>query len=288
MSNLPSQYPTLGLHLTDRALAPLITSARNPDQLGALVALSQTALAAHETVQHLGLGLPQRIMVEHDDGPVLLQSFLRPARPRTANTPPPVSPRPSSPSHTRHSPSAAAAQLASLSVAGPNSAPGSGTNGQMEHTNPRPRAQPRQQQHQGAIALAVQSRNAGESGATASTSYLRDHTPSPTDEEDYHRNPSYYRTDARQHYESEPEPHSARNPHPVFIQDDLDTDDEDDPSAPPMLIGITIAPSSDQTREARRAAARLETVGREIQAHWSDLQEDQPSQRPGQGDTAID
>lgn len=47
----------------------------------------------------------------------------------------------------------------------------------------------------------------------------------------------------------------------------------DDPAksddAPPMLLSVVVAGSADQTREARRAAARLEKVGRDFQKEWA-------------------
>jgi len=310
MSNLPSQHPTLSLHLTDRALTPLISSARSAEQLQALSALSQTALAAHESAQRLGLGIPQRIMVEHNsgsgpgsdvrEGPVLLQTFLNPPHPHShvhtaAITPSSaLSPRPSSPqaqdssnqyqnqnhnqSQQQQQTSAAVAQLASLSVTG-------GTNGQHSNVSSRPHVQPRQSQpqHQGAIALAAESRSAAESGATTgSASHV--HT------EPYHAQPHphpYYRTDPHHDHHAPYQPD-----HPTVYADPDDTDndnnnddyDEEDPYAPPMLIGISIAPNADEAREARRAAARLERVGREIQAHWAELQQSQDqTQNQNQG-----
>ncbi|KAL7909686.1 hypothetical protein GGI35DRAFT_479940 [Trichoderma velutinum] len=37
----------------------------------------------------------------------------------------------------------------------------------------------------------------------------------------------------------------------------------------PVLIGVVVAASSDDAREARRAAARLERIGREFQKEWA-------------------
>ncbi|KAL6866117.1 hypothetical protein ACO1O0_002219 [Amphichorda felina] len=42
----------------------------------------------------------------------------------------------------------------------------------------------------------------------------------------------------------------------------------DPEDAPPRLVGVVVAGSADQTREARRAAARLERVGRDFQREW--------------------
>ncbi|KAI1107171.1 hypothetical protein F4804DRAFT_329689 [Jackrogersella minutella] len=183
MANLPSQHPHLSLHLTDRALTPLITSARTQPQLEALTSLSHGALSAHESALRLGLGSPQRIVVEHaDGGPILLQSFLR------ADAAPP---RPS----TNGQPSAAPSELAS---------PSSPTSTAAER---------RLQQLQ--------------LGGAA--------TPTLAEEPD-------------------------------------GSGEADANNAPPMFVGLVVAPGSDDARDARRAAARLERVGREIQARWVDAQ----------------
>lgn len=39
--------------------------------------------------------------------------------------------------------------------------------------------------------------------------------------------------------------------------------------AAPMLVGLVVAGSSEDAREARRAAARLERVGRQFQKEWT-------------------
>ncbi|KAK1991779.1 hypothetical protein LX36DRAFT_675014 [Colletotrichum falcatum] len=77
MASLPSQHPSLALHLTDRALNPILTSARSQPQLEALSSLTTTALTAHAAANRFSLGPAQRIIVEHGPGsPVVLASFL--------------------------------------------------------------------------------------------------------------------------------------------------------------------------------------------------------------------
>ncbi|KAH8893427.1 hypothetical protein GQ53DRAFT_763723 [Thozetella sp. PMI_491] len=81
MASLPSQHPSLALHLTDRALTPIISTSNggNPDQQAALDALASTALAAHASALRLELGHPVRVMVEFEDnGPLVLSSLLDP------------------------------------------------------------------------------------------------------------------------------------------------------------------------------------------------------------------
>ncbi|KAH6652964.1 hypothetical protein BKA67DRAFT_659615 [Truncatella angustata] len=85
MANLPSKHPNLTLHLVDRSLTPLITSSRSQPQAQSLASISQNAIGVYETAQRLGLGNPQRVMVEHtSNGPVLMHSFLNPAAEHSA------------------------------------------------------------------------------------------------------------------------------------------------------------------------------------------------------------
>ncbi|ETS81891.1 hypothetical protein PFICI_06893 [Pestalotiopsis fici W106-1] len=169
MANLPAQHPSLALHLVDRSLTPLITSAQNQQQAQTLVGLSQTALGAHETAQRLGLGLPQRIMVEHaSNGPILLQSFLNPGSAQPA------------------------------------------PEGQSSVNGQRTR------------------------GTTAQDSTGHDQFST--------------------------------------LLAESEATEAEDVNAPPLLISTVIAPTSDAVLESRRAAARLERVGREVQTKWAELQ----------------
>ncbi|KAM0252567.1 hypothetical protein ACHAQJ_007650 [Trichoderma viride] len=59
-----------------------------------------------------------------------------------------------------------------------------------------------------------------------------------------------------------------------YKDDDNDNDADPDAARPtdetiaPVLISVVVAASSDDAREARRAAARLERIGREFQREW--------------------
>ncbi|OTA02389.1 hypothetical protein A9Z42_0027410 [Trichoderma parareesei] len=169
MSNLPSQHPTLALHLTDLTLTPLITSSSSPAHLESLTSLAASAITAQTAAQRASLGRPQRIMVEYpDSGAVVLQSYLDPRE--------------------------------------------SGGGGLLS-----------------------------ESEAGSVSRYKRDHD-----------------------HDHDHDGHDA----------DVDADDATartaaDDAGPPVLIGVVVAASSDDAREARRAAARLERIGREIQKEWA-------------------
>jgi hypothetical protein len=77
----------LALHLADRALAPITSSSRQPSsspaqvrsQAQALSSLTSSALVAYETASRLGLGVPERILIEtQSSGPIVLHSYLNP------------------------------------------------------------------------------------------------------------------------------------------------------------------------------------------------------------------
>lgn len=103
MASLPSLHPALTLHLFDRALTPIISSADvsgpGSTRSAAVASLSRSALAAYGSAQRLEMGSPVRIMVECEfpsgdgggggagagagakggAGPVVLSSFVEPA-----------------------------------------------------------------------------------------------------------------------------------------------------------------------------------------------------------------
>ena len=81
MASLPAQHASLSLHLTDRTLTPILSSARdnNPERQAGLDALASTALATYASALRLELGNPVRVMVEFENnGPVVLSSLLDP------------------------------------------------------------------------------------------------------------------------------------------------------------------------------------------------------------------
>jgi hypothetical protein len=85
MTTLPKIHPTLSLHLTDPTGTPLLSSSSSQNaqssnlQYRSLADLATTSLTAYNTSSRLGLGLPQRIMIETSKtGPIVLHSFLNP------------------------------------------------------------------------------------------------------------------------------------------------------------------------------------------------------------------
>ncbi|KAI1823425.1 hypothetical protein F4861DRAFT_325387 [Xylaria intraflava] len=221
MANLPAQHPNLSLHLTDKGLATLITSARTPHHHETLTALSNTALNAHESAQRLALGAPQRIIVEHSKGPLLLQTFLGPR--------------------------SAAAEAAP--------------------TAPAARANGRPQRRDGSL-------------TPTTKAYLRGGDATDSDDDEGGGEGEGIRRPAISVHVPSDEENAPEDEIPSEDPRDDDGDDEN-PDAPPMLVGIVVAATPDETPEARRAAARLERVGHEIQGRWAELQVDERGHRGG-------
>ncbi|KAJ6779587.1 hypothetical protein PWT90_04751 [Aphanocladium album] len=79
MASLPSQHPTLSLHLADDALTPLITSSRSRAHLESLTSLATSALTSRTAASRVGMGAVERIMIEYPSpaaAAVVLQSYL--------------------------------------------------------------------------------------------------------------------------------------------------------------------------------------------------------------------
>ncbi|CZR53122.1 uncharacterized protein PAC_03000 [Phialocephala subalpina] len=98
MAASSSNSSQLALHLADRALTPILSSSRQPstsaaqsrNQAQGLSALTTAAITAYESALRLGLGVPERIMIEtQSSGPIVLHSYLNPQsiqRPRSCRT----------------------------------------------------------------------------------------------------------------------------------------------------------------------------------------------------------
>ena len=84
MAALPSQHPTLSLHLADDALTPLITSSRSRAHLESLTSLATSALSSQTAAQRVGMGAVERIMVEYP-GAVVLQTYLQGSEDSSSN-----------------------------------------------------------------------------------------------------------------------------------------------------------------------------------------------------------
>lgn len=186
MTNLPSQHPTLSLHLTDLTLTPLISSSSSQSHLESLTSLATTALTCQTAIQRINLGAPQRVMVEYPErGALVLQSYLDPATTTTLRMPHSAS-RPDTPQR----------------FGGPS------------------RPDTANGEDGGA--------GGGDEAASSTASYRNGRGSSQG----------------------------------------CDAAAEASEDAPPMLVSVVVAPSADQAREARRAAEKLERIGREFQREW--------------------
>lgn len=85
MDSKITSSPNLAYHLTDRALTPLVSSAPAPDEshadgsnraASALGYLTTFAIAVYDSTTRLGLGAPQRVMIETNDDATVLHSYL--------------------------------------------------------------------------------------------------------------------------------------------------------------------------------------------------------------------
>lgn len=218
MAALPSQHPHLALHLTDRALTPIISSATTPSssssrnnnssssqqdqeqRLASLASLSSTALTSYDAAKRLEMGAPLRTMVEHPDaGPVVLHSYLCPMG-LALGTP---------------GRNASSTSLQTM-LAGPDVIVNNNNNNNGGPEGSAPLAAP-------ATTTTTRRRSAG-----TSTTY--------DTETDY--------------------------------DDGGASDATEGPNAPPMLVGIVVAPAAEELKDARRAAGRLERIARRFQTEW--------------------
>lgn len=175
-SNPAQSTTSISTHLADPSLTPLLTTARSQPQLEALTSLTSTALTAHSTALRLGLGTPERLMVEYPGGgPLILNSFLEPPSMRNLTA---------SPAHVTDA-------LGSLDIAADSPAA------------------------------------AGKGGPAAAA------------------------------------------PPALGEASDDDDDDVGEAEDPPMLIAVVVGSGPDEGREAQRAAARLERLGRSLQREWA-------------------
>jgi len=78
-----SSNAPLSFQLSDRALTPIISSSKSALEHH----LTTTAVTSYDYASRLGLGIPQRIMIESNSGSIILHSYLTP---------------PSTPSPTQH------------------------------------------------------------------------------------------------------------------------------------------------------------------------------------------
>ncbi|KAH7026188.1 uncharacterized protein B0I36DRAFT_352087 [Microdochium trichocladiopsis] len=248
MANLINRHPDLALHLSDRTLTPLVTSARDQQQHDALASLSHAAFHAHQTAQRLGFGKPKRIIVEHaNNGPLVLQTFV-------AAEPVRQLPLPASPS--AHN-STAASGLITPQHGGP--AGGRSPNTHTTTPSSRGTSTPVAGTSTNGAVVPFDSPGSGisprQTHRIATAGGLGDYIQ--PGEGDAGTMPIHHEL-------------TLSMPGLISIDDDDDLDEEEDANSPPMLLGIVVASSAESTSNARRAAAGLERVARIVQAQWTE------------------
>ncbi|KAJ1326661.1 DUF5308 domain-containing protein [Microdochium nivale] len=260
MANLINRHPDLALHLSDRTLTPLVSSARDQNRHDALASLSHTALYAHLTAQRLGFGKPKRIIVEHaNNGPLVLQSFIS-VDPSAKPLVSPLSPQ---------RPSVPGSELAT-----PQQGSGPTTKSHSNHNNNHNKDYTSASSSRGtATPVAGTPANGGPASPFESPSS----GISPRQTYWGHNNAAGSLGDYIQRggpdgvaVTSIPPELALPRPGLISIDDEDDFDEEEDGNAPPMLVSIVVAGSADQTSSARRAAAGLERLGRVVQERWTE------------------
>ncbi|KAG6038576.1 hypothetical protein E4U41_004048 [Claviceps citrina] len=212
MSDLPSEHPTLAIHLTDQVLTPLITSsAPSSSQLDALTSLTSSAFSARHAAQKAQLGRPERILVEYpDSGAVVVQTYIDPYEPEGATS--------------------SAFRGRTLALA----------RGGMVGTDPRRRQQPRRQQQ-----------------------------PRQRHQHQHGRHQHGRHQHGRHQHQHQHGHHQHQHGHHQQGRHQQELDDDE----PPVLVGVVVAPSADETSEADLAVTTLETFGCQFQKEWAVLVE---------------
>ncbi|KAJ2903019.1 hypothetical protein MKZ38_010525 [Zalerion maritima] len=313
MSSLPQNYPRLSLHLTDRAHTPFVSSplSRSPlshrptqtentstsrsgptneTQLQALHSLTSTAFASHDAAVRLGLGPPTRIMVEHgSQGPVVLTSYVRAKR----KTEPPVvvagvggggGAGGGGGSEAMPVPGTSGPKTSSSGVAGVGPRPGSGSRAVQEDepagggasTTTAPTAVPHLLPPDASPHPPVTEAFGGGGGIVSQSPPSQNIPTAPTPRPSNRKlTPSLTPTHA---------------PIPLSQQPTVFPDEDEDANPRPVLVSLVVSPSPDCLPEARRAASRLERLGRELQATLASEEEageDEALVAPGPPGTEV-
>lgn len=269
MASLPAQHPRLALHLTDRALTPIISSSSSYS--------SPTSASQQQQQQHHHNPSSKKKKTNHS---------YPPTRP-TFSTSPPESPSddnddddddestPSSPSSSVTTAPQAEEALSSLSssaLSAYDAAKRLGKGAPLRTMVEYPDG--------GLVVLhsymCPMSLALGNPGRNASSASL--HTTAGGPAHHHHDGVAAAAgpatSGATNGATSRPRtPTAARPLSPSAAMMDLpadwDGEGEESPNAPPMLISTVVAPRAEDLREARRAAGRLERIARVFQTEWA-------------------
>lgn len=267
MANPPSPSH-IAIHLADRALTPLISSSAataspphqqhqqqsqppppptqsnsSAAQAQALSSLTAAAITAYDSASRLDLGLPQRILIETTaGGPVVLHSFLNPQQRNVGGTRPPSSAR----------------KADIVGVARDGLRPLSGTTDEDDEDRDGDEGQ----------------RGPGEDEDGQNDDDEQEGCDNTPDETQMSRKQKNKKNNHRQFANGD-----------IHHSKDLDSTKPDSPLSPgsdpehqrpqqqqqslaPLLVATVVASDAGSTMAARRAAARLERMGREVQREF--------------------
>ncbi|KAG6315669.1 hypothetical protein E4U44_001202 [Claviceps purpurea] len=270
MAQLPSEFPTLAIHLADKNRDPIITSSSSPSQLASLTSIAAGALVSHSAIQRIGLGRPERIMVEYPDaGAVIIETFL--------DTPESVAP---------------------AVAAGSAIVPGKGSGASSSQPQPPPPPQQQQQQHQQHQHQQLQLQQEEQLQQQKQRQHQRQQrqqhqqhhqqNPPPQQQPQQQKKKQQQRGQQQQQHQpqlEQPQPQPQMQ-HPLQQQQQrqqtqlqrhrqLQLQQQAPPplkeahsDAPPLMAGFVIAASPRDLSRASEALVRVEMLGRRLQEEW--------------------
>ncbi|KAG5943412.1 hypothetical protein E4U59_000412 [Claviceps monticola] len=265
MAQLPSEFPTLAIHLADKNRDPIITSSSSPSQLASLTSIAAGALVSHSAIQRIGLGRPERIMVEYPDaGAVIIETFL--------DTPQSVPPA-----------------VATGSVILPGKGSGASS------SQPQPQPPPQQQQLQLQQEEQLQQQKQRQHQRQQRQQHQQHHQQNPPPQQQPQQQKKKQQQQQQQRGQQQRQQHQPQleqpqpqpqMQHPLQQQQQrqqtqlqrhrqLQLQQQAPPplkeahsDAPPLMAGFVIAASPGDLSRASEALVRVEMLGRRLQEEW--------------------
>ncbi|KAG6112843.1 hypothetical protein E4U14_001909 [Claviceps sp. LM454 group G7] len=263
MAQLPSEFPTLAVHLADKNRDPIITSSSSPSQLASLTSIAAGALVSHSAVRRIGLGRPERIMVEYPDaGAVIIETFL--------DTPEPAAP---------------------AVAAGSAVVPGKSSGASSSQPQPPPQQQQHQQLQQDEQLQQQKQRQHQRQQRQQHQQHHQQNPPpqqQPQRQQQKQKQQQQQRGQQQQQHQpqlEQPQPQPQMQ-HPLQQQQQrqqtqlqrhrqLQLQQQAPPplkeahsDAPPLMAGFVIAASPEDLSQASEALVRVEMLGRRLQEEW--------------------
>ncbi|KAG6054026.1 hypothetical protein E4U17_004150 [Claviceps sp. LM77 group G4] len=245
MAQLPSEFPTLAIHLADKNRDPIITSSSSPSQLASLTSIAAGALVSHSAVRRIGLGRPERIMVEYPDaGAVIIETFL--------DTPESVAP-----------------DVAAGSAVVPGK--GSGAGSSQPQPPQQQQQQQQQQQHQQVQQdeqLQQQKQRQHQRQQRQQHQQHHQQNPPPQQQPRRQQQKQQQQQQHRQQQQQRQQTQLQRHRQLQLQQQAPPPLKEAHSDAPPLMAGFVIAASPGDLSRASEALVRVEMLGRRLQEEW--------------------